>query len=108
LKADANLMGQVILNLLKNAGEATVGYVAEPRVAVGISETPGGRVRITIHDNGPGVPKTLAEDIFLPFFTTKKIGTGVGLSFARQVVLLHKGAIATISDGSDFGFEILI
>ena len=49
-------------------------------------------------DNGPGVPESLRQDIFLPFFTTKAKGTGVGLSLARQVVLAHRGAI-DIGDG---------
>ena len=108
MKADADLLGQVILNLLKNGGEAAVGHAAEPRIAITFADTSTGRTRITILDNGPGVSPALAEDIFLPFFTTKPAGTGVGLSFARQVVLLHRGAITMFRQGPDFGFEILI
>jgi nitrogen-specific signal transduction histidine kinase len=51
-----------------------------------------------VADNGPGVPHALREDIFLPFFTSKQHGTGVGLSFARQIVLLHKGVIGLCAD----------
>jgi two-component system nitrogen regulation sensor histidine kinase NtrY len=50
-----------------------------------------------VTDNGPGVPHSLRADVFLPFFTTKPKGTGVGLSLARQIVLAHRGSIA-VSD----------
>jgi signal transduction histidine kinase len=48
---------------------------------------------IDVADNGPGVPESVRQDVFLPFFTTKAAGTGVGLSLARQIVLAHKGSI---------------
>ena len=62
-----------------------------------------------VEDIGPGVPKSLRQDIFLPFFTTKAKGTGVGLSLARQVVLAHRGSIS-IADGAEGGalFRIVI
>jgi nitrogen-specific signal transduction histidine kinase len=50
-------------------------------------------VQIEVADNGAGVPESLRQDVFLPFFTTKAKGTGVGLSLARQVVLAHRGSI---------------
>jgi two-component system nitrogen regulation sensor histidine kinase NtrY len=52
-----------------------------------------GRVQIEVSDNGAGIPESLRQDVFLPFFTTKAKGTGVGLSLARQVVLAHRGSI---------------
>jgi signal transduction histidine kinase len=64
-----------------------------------------GRTSIDIADNGPGVSKTLEQDIFLPFFTTKEKGTGIGLSLARQIVLAHGGSIvldSSLSEGALF------
>ena len=110
IDGDADLLTQVVLNLMKNAAEAAAEHGDAPRVApVGRRRCKRGRVRIAVSDNGPGVAGNLAEDVFLPFFTTKREGTGVGLSFARQVVLLHEGAITL--DRSEMGgacFEIVI
>lgn len=108
MTADADLLGQVMLNLLKNGGEAARDHATSPRIGISVSSAPSGRVRIAVRDNGPGIPADLAEDVFLPFFTTKKMGTGVGLSFARQIVLLHKGAIAIDPNASGGSFEILV
>ncbi|ULT27350.1 ATP-binding protein [Sphingobacterium sp. E70] len=52
-----------------------------------------GSVQIRIEDNGAGIPADLQEQIFTPFFTTKKTGTGVGLTLSKQIMLLHKGTI---------------
>ena len=60
-----------------------------------------GRTRIEVGDNGTGVPEALRHDIFLPFFTTKKTGSGIGLSFARQVLLAHDGSIEIDSSPAD-------
>jgi nitrogen fixation/metabolism regulation signal transduction histidine kinase len=92
IDGDANLLGQVMLNLLKNAGQAC--RVAEaPAIVVQARANEADRIVLSVSDNGPGIAPDLAEEIFLPFFTTKRDGTGVGLSFAKQVVLLHGGAI---------------
>jgi nitrogen fixation/metabolism regulation signal transduction histidine kinase len=93
LLADADLLAQVLLNLLKNGAEAASAHGDAPRLTATIGKTVHGRTRIVIADNGPGVPDKFAIDIFLPFFTTKRAGTGVGLSFVRQIVLLHHGSI---------------
>jgi signal transduction histidine kinase len=63
-------------------------------VELTFTRTGGGRTQIDVADNGPGVPDALAGDIFLPFYTTKAKGTGVGLSLARQIVLAHRGAVS--------------
>ncbi len=98
IDGDADLLGQIMLNLLKNGGEAARDASGDPRLSVRIADTGAGRVRIAVEDNGGGVPTALRDDIFLPFFTTKPHGTGVGLSFARQVVLLHSGTIGLSPD----------
>jgi nitrogen fixation/metabolism regulation signal transduction histidine kinase len=93
LEADPDLMSQVLINLLRNAAEAARGHSDQPKVTLAFTRTRTGRTQIEVEDNGPGVPEGLRQDIFLPFFTTKAKGTGVGLSLARQVVLAHRGSI---------------
>jgi len=94
LDADPALMSQVLINLIRNAGQAARGHSETPQVWLTMSRTRTGRTQIEVADNGPGVPESLRQDIFLPFFTTRMEGTGVGLSLARQVVLAHKGSIS--------------
>lgn len=94
IDADPDLLCQVLLNLLRNGAEAAAAHAAAPAVSLSFSQTPGSRTQIDVADNGPGVPDALAQDVFLPFFTTKASGTGVGLSLARQIVLAHGGSIA--------------
>ncbi len=109
LEVDPDLMSQVLINLLGNAAEAARGHAKPPRILLSFGRTPSGRIRIEVGDNGPGVPDALRQDIFLPFFTTKAKGTGVGLSLARQVVLAHRGSISI--GESDLGgalFRILV
>lgn len=92
LEGDVALLTQVLLNLLKNASEA-VADTPHPTIALTAELKPHGRIRIAVTDNGPGIPPHLAREVFLPFFTTKPRGSGIGLSFARQIVLLHGGQI---------------
>jgi len=92
LSADPELLAQALLNLLRNAFRVTA-ELAEPIVVLSISRQAGGRYRIEVRDNGPGIPADRREDVFLPFYTTHKGGSGVGLSFARQVALAHGGSI---------------
>jgi nitrogen fixation/metabolism regulation signal transduction histidine kinase len=93
LDADPDLLCQVLINLLRNASDAARAHAERPLVTLELSLTAGGRVQIEVEDNGTGVPEGIAQDIFLPFFTTKAKGTGVGLSLARQIVLAHGGSI---------------
>jgi signal transduction histidine kinase len=87
LDADANLLAQALLNLLKNAAEAGANRVLLS--ARGSAE----EVEIAVEDNGPGIPTDLVADVFLPFFTSKATGTGIGLSLSRQVAVAHGGTI---------------
>jgi two-component system nitrogen regulation sensor histidine kinase NtrY len=109
LDADPDLLCQVLINLLKNAAEATSGHSENPEVSLCFSLTFGGRTQIEVADNGPGIPEPLQQDVFLPFFTTKAKGTGVGLSLARQVVLAHQGSITLLTrDSGGALFRIII
>ena len=100
IEADPNLLFQVLINLLRNAAEAAVGHSDCPEISLSFSLTRGGRTSIEVADNGPGVPESLRQDVFLPFFTTKRNGTGIGLSLARQIVLAHQGSISLNSSSS--------
>lgn len=91
IDADGGLLAQLLINLLRNAGQAAAGDA--PRVALTATTLKGGRVAIDVVDNGGGVPEALRQEIFLPFFSTKPEGTGVGLSLARQIALAHGGAL---------------
>ncbi|MBY8824102.1 sensor histidine kinase [Sphingomonas colocasiae] len=93
IDADPDLIAQVVINLLRNAADAATMNGDTPEVSLTIEAMRSGRTRIEVGDNGTGVPEALRHDIFLPFFTTKKTGSGIGLSFARQVLLAHDGSI---------------
>ena len=94
IAADESLLDQAIINIVSNAADAAQAAPA-PQVWIEARLSDRGRPIIEIADNGAGIDEELAEKIFLPFFTTKADGSGIGLALARQVMLLHKGAIAT-------------
>ncbi|TMJ20255.1 MAG: sensor histidine kinase [Alphaproteobacteria bacterium] len=109
LDADPDLMSQVLINLIRNAAQAARAHSEEPHVWIGFERTRSEKVQIEVADNGPGVPEGLRQDIFLPFFTTRQEGTGVGLSLARQVVLAHRGSISVADrPGGGALFRIVI
>ena len=89
--ADEQMITQVLLNLIKNAVEAIDKKgPAEINVSAHASEE---RIVLKVTDNGEGIPPELSGEIFMPFFTTRKKGTGVGLSYSRQVMAMHDGRI---------------
>src|SRR5690606_21431225 len=96
LTADPNLIDQVLLNLVRNAMQAVEGTPsAEVRLEATIG--PRGRVVIQVIDNGPGIVEEAMEKIFIPFFTTKKEGSGIGLSLSREIMRQHGGTLTAIS-----------
>lgn len=91
---DAGQLEQALLNLLKNAVEALAGAsVTAPQATVTARLSRGGRLRIEVADNGPGVPQALAAHIFTPFFSTKKQGRGIGLAMVRHLVHANGGTV---------------
>jgi two-component system nitrogen regulation sensor histidine kinase NtrY len=104
VSGDPELLAQAVLNLLRNSIRA-IAEVPAPAVTLTMKREPNGSCRIEVRDNGPGIPEDRREDIFLPFYTTDKGGSGVGLSFARQVVLAHGGSIA-VAEAPEGGANI--
>mgnify|MGYP001818777179 CR=1 FL=1 len=98
LEADPALLDQVILNLVKNAIEA-LEETGSPRIRLE-GRLDLGRTILSVSDNGPGVPEDVRDQIFIPFFTTKRSGSGIGLSLSRQIMTAHGGDIA-IQSGAD-------
>lgn len=97
--ADRDLLEPVVMNLLRNAFQATQ-TAGKPHVALRGRLNRRGNVVIEVDDNGPGIPDDIARKIFVPFFTTKKEGSGVGLALARQVMTAHGGFIRLMDSDS--------
>ena len=91
IDADPQLLEQAMINLLRNAADAVVG-VEQPRIDV-TCELRDGQVVLAVADNGMGVPEDRRDQIFVPFFTTKAGGSGIGLNLARHIALGHGGQL---------------
>jgi signal transduction histidine kinase len=104
LEADTNLIEQVLINLIVNAIEA-VKESEEPHIVLSAYVAPNHKTIIKIADNGAGMPEELLDKIFIPFFSTKKTGSGIGLSLCKQIMMLHKGNIqvqSKVGEGTAF------
>jgi nitrogen fixation/metabolism regulation signal transduction histidine kinase len=104
LNADTNLVEQVLINLLVNAMEAVKEKLL-PRIALSAWNSTDGKTIIKVADNGVGMEAEIMDKIFIPFFSTRKTGSGIGLSLCKQIMLLHKGSIQVQSkegEGSSF------
>ena len=97
LQADPGLIEQVLVNLTKNAIEA-VKEKEGAKVTLNLQKQRDGKISITVADNGKGIEEIMLEQIFVPFFTTKKEGSGIGLSLSRQIMRMHKGNITVQSE----------
>ena len=104
--ADPNMLEQVLINLVKNAIEA-LDEQESGQISIMV-QTMGEQVKLIISDNGPGMDQETLDNIFVPFFTTKKQGSGIGLSLSRQIIQAHEGKISVASTpGEGTSFEIL-
>lgn len=104
LEADINLIEQVLINLLLNAMEA-VKEIEHPKIILTASKSDNGRIAVKIIDNGSGIEDEVLDKIFIPFFSTKKSGGGIGLSLCKQIMMLHKGNIhvqSVMNEGTAF------
>jgi len=97
LTADPVMVEQVLINLLLNAIQAVEKKKSRKiEMTAGLDER--GRIVIQVSDNGPGIMEEVLDKIFIPFFTTKKRGSGIGLSLSRQIMRLHRGTISAKSE----------
>jgi len=103
--ADRQLIDQVLINLVKNAGDA-LAETAEAHIALA-GRLDLGRIIISVTDNGPGIPEDDIDQVFIPFFTTKREGSGIGLSLSRQIMTAHNGDIAVESNSSGTTFRLV-
>jgi len=97
LTADPDLIEQVIINLVMNSIKA-LSATGSPMIKLIGKVDERGETIIQVVDNGHGIPEELLEKIFIPFFTTHKDGSGIGLSLTRQIMRAHKGGITVHSD----------
>jgi nitrogen fixation/metabolism regulation signal transduction histidine kinase len=92
LEADPSLIEQVLINLIVNAIEA-VKEKPDPRIILTAEQTLNKKIVLKVADNGSGIPEEVLDKIFIPFFSTRKSGSGIGLSLCKQIVMLHRGTI---------------
>ncbi len=106
LSADADMIEQILINLLQNAEQA-LKDVENAKVILRARLNQSGRVVVEVEDNGAGVPENIAKQIFVPFFTTKREGSGVGLALTRQVMIAH-GGLVTLGKGKGGGAKFTL
>ena len=110
LMLDRSQIEQVLINLLKNAGEACIEQEI-PEVIIATHYEMEKRIfMLTVTDNGSGILPDVLDKIFVPFFTTKPTGSGIGLSLCKQIMNLHGGSISVSSEigkGSCFSLKFL-
>jgi signal transduction histidine kinase len=106
MDADAELLDQALINLVRNAIEA-LRDTSEGLVRLSAFRDTEGRIVIQVADNGSGIPPEQREKVFVPFFTTKRQGSGVGLTLTRQIAMVHGGTV-TISDTAGGGTTVTL
>lgn len=105
VQADPKLIGQVLINLVKNAKEA-LSSTEQPEINVLVKGN-SARATLSVQDNGPGIAADVKDEIFVPFFTTKEKGNGIGLSLSRQIMKVHGGDIMVDSDDKGTRFSLV-
>ncbi|NVJ46306.1 MAG: GHKL domain-containing protein [Cytophagia bacterium] len=104
INIDSDLIEQVLINLFKNAIEA-LQSVEKPKITLQLEQT-SQHVSFTIRDNGHGIPDEILDNIFVPFYSTKEGGSGIGLSLSRQIMRLHKGQLSVETSSSGTAFTL--
>lgn len=106
LQADPSLLEQVLINLVVNAIEA-VKEKPNPEITLAASQSLNKKITIKVIDNGSGIAEELLDKIFIPFFSTKKNGSGIGLSLCKQIIMLHRGTLQVQSvEGQGTAFSM--
>lgn len=104
--ADYSQIEQVLINLIKNAIESLENK-ENPILTIGCQRTIGGEMKIEVGDNGSGIPPELLDKVFVPFFTTKPQGSGIGLSLSREIMRQHKGRLLVKSHPGETVFGLI-
>ena len=103
IRADLSLIRQALINLLKNAIQA-IGDQPDGQIDIQVYCNETEEVLIEIKNNGPVIPPEIVEHIFIPFFTTKEGGSGIGLSISRQIMRLSGGSLTLLPDNKETKF----
>ena len=90
IEADRQMMEQVMINLVKNSMEALRNQ-EYPEIELSCYKDTDGHICLSVSDNGEGIPEEKLEQVFVPFFTTRDEGSGIGLSLCRQIIRSHNG-----------------
>ena len=104
--ADKNLINQVVLNLINNAADALLEIPSCRRILLRLQHAGLSMLLISVSNNGPQIPDDILGKIFIPFFTTKKEGSGIGLALSRQILYLHKGILSVSSTPEETRFTL--
>lgn len=107
IQADPDLLAQAVINLLRNAAQATREAGRGHAITLTVTGDNGVAKRLTVADSGTGIPQAQRRDIFLPFYTTRAQGTGVGLNLVRQIVIAH-GWTIDVAEAAGGGAEFRI
>jgi nitrogen fixation/metabolism regulation signal transduction histidine kinase len=103
---DAELIDQALINLVRNAMDALADR-QPARIELRAWRGPEGRAILAVADNGPGIERDLRDRVFVPFFTTRRQGSGVGLTLVRQIAAAHEASVA-IEDAEQGGAQVVI
>jgi nitrogen fixation/metabolism regulation signal transduction histidine kinase len=97
IQCDRDQISMILINLIKNASESMQKLADRQIILRGVSQGDMG-IRIEVEDHGPGIVPEALERIFVPFYTTKKTGSGIGLAISRQIMNLHRGSLVVESE----------
>lgn len=106
MEADRQMMEQVLINLVKNSVEA-VQKTKDPLIDLACFQDPDGNICLQVSDNGEGIPPDKLDQVFIPFFTTREDGSGIGLSLCRQIIRSHRGNLSIESQQGQ-GTQVII
>jgi signal transduction histidine kinase len=110
LRFDAEQIKRALVNLIENARDALEGVPGERRITVRTCVVPErGCVRVSVADTGPGIPPSMRQRLFMPYFSNKAKGMGLGLAIVRQIIAEHRGTIWVEDNeprGARFVFEL--
>ncbi|MEL7144835.1 MAG: ATP-binding protein, partial [Bacteroidota bacterium] len=105
LQVDSDLLSQALINILKNAMEAIKDH-GRPDGVITVAASTGRQISLHITDNGGGISDEVKEKIFIPFFTSKPEGSGIGLSVVKQILQLHQATIVVNSKENSTTFTM--